>query len=435
MYRRLQGSLGVTSVAIVIVLVCVVSFLNKIYQDEKIQLTNRVNLAVDGVLSAYNGLCMDYLNYSVGYNGETELLRIYREKNYDFSVDYKLAVDEMCMSACYDTRDTSKWRLGAFYDYLEQEAVMENIPFRLVLTDSSGFVIDSCGKVVRQHGVLEFEPRRLGLLDKHRLLLTMEFPFRQFIKNEWLLIVLFPVLFLLLIYCICILFNNIRREHIYRDDQRQFIHALVHNLRGPLATAKQLLGQPDSGENTVVLQRCVQNMGNGIDGLLALASHVHGVKVWPEWVDLPQMLAVILEEFEVWRKAKQAVFIIACPEECREIWADPVHLCGVLKNLIANALKYSDDKVEIRVSCFSAKNTVSISVCDTGFGISPEIQKRVFDIYARDKQYSGDKQRKGYGIGLTYVQKVVHAHKGKIKLRSKPGVGSEFILIFPQKRK
>ncbi len=110
--------------------------------------------------------------------------------------------------------------------------------------------------------------------------------------------------------------------------------------------------------------------------------------------------------------------------------ADLVHFSNIVENLVENAIKYSDERVTVTITVIDVKDRLKISIKDDGFGIAEKDLPRIFDRFYRGGQK--DVQRKvGFGLGLTYVKALTGAHGGEIKVESKLGTGTEFILYFP----
>jgi len=105
-----------------------------------------------------------------------------------------------------------------------------------------------------------------------------------------------------------------------------------------------------------------------------------------------------------------------------------------LGNLLGNAIKYSGTIVRIRIGCRREAKKWILTVQDDGYGIPPEEQKFIFQEYKRGQRYKGDKQRKGFGLGLCYVAAVVKAHHGHIQVNSDGKQGTEFIIEIPQRK-
>lgn len=117
--------------------------------------------------------------------------------------------------------------------------------------------------------------------------------------------------------------------------------------------------------------------------------------------------------------------------QATEIVCDPLHLSQMIMNLVENAVKYSGESVEIRVSCTQTENSAEISVADNGNGISESDCRRIFDKFYRSTvaRQSG---MPGVGLGLAYVKLLAEAHGGSVSVESREGAGSRFTINIPQ---
>ena len=106
------------------------------------------------------------------------------------------------------------------------------------------------------------------------------------------------------------------------------------------------------------------------------------------------------------------------------------HFTNIVVNLLDNALKYCDQNPKVEIETFNEDNEFVLKVKDNGIGMTPHVQKKVFDKFYRAA--SGDIHNvKGHGLGLAYVKKIVDLHKGQIYLESKNGIGTIFTLKIP----
>ncbi len=110
--------------------------------------------------------------------------------------------------------------------------------------------------------------------------------------------------------------------------------------------------------------------------------------------------------------------------------ADPDKVTRILTNLVDNALNYTPAGGEVEIGARANGNFVSISVRDTGIGISEENQERIFDRFFRVEE-SEVQDIPGTGLGLSIVSSLVEMHGGKMSLTSELGEGSTFTFSLP----
>lgn len=121
---------------------------------------------------------------------------------------------------------------------------------------------------------------------------------------------------------------------------------------------------------------------------------------------------------------------VSIDENVRALPADADAMEQAILNLLSNAMKYSGSARQIDLCLKSAGGEAIIDVTDRGIGIDPREQPRIFEKFYRSG--SADRHRiAGTGLGLTVVEHVVHAHGGRVEVRSLTGQGSTFSIRIP----
>ncbi len=112
------------------------------------------------------------------------------------------------------------------------------------------------------------------------------------------------------------------------------------------------------------------------------------------------------------------------------LMADRLHLTNVLHNLIDNAVKYSPGSPQVALNAVADANGLMLTIRDRGIGIPAHQLKQIFKPFFRIHDRS-QPSVKGFGLGLSYVHRIVLAHNWRIDVTSEPGQGSEFRISIP----
>jgi signal transduction histidine kinase len=111
------------------------------------------------------------------------------------------------------------------------------------------------------------------------------------------------------------------------------------------------------------------------------------------------------------------------------VFADIALTERVLQNLIDNAFKYTPNGGSITIQLMQTSAGVQVKVADTGIGIAPEDQAYIFERYKQ--LHKDDLPKKGMGIGLAIVKKILELHQSTIQVTSEPGKGAAFWFVLP----
>jgi signal transduction histidine kinase len=137
------------------------------------------------------------------------------------------------------------------------------------------------------------------------------------------------------------------------------------------------------------------------------------------------MLDYAIQATKTQAEQKQIKFEVSCPENLPKVQTDSEKTAWVLTNLISNAIRYSYDHSVIYLSITQSAKNIIISVKDTGQGIAPQYQGKIFDRYFRVP----NTKKEGTGLGLAISKEFIEAQGGQISVKSELGTGSTFSVI------
>ena len=220
----------------------------------------------------------------------------------------------------------------------------------------------------------------------------------------------------------------------------EFLAMLAHELRNPLApvrSALKLLSShitlDEKGQHALeVIERQTTNLARLVDDLLDVSRITRGrIELRKALVALPAVVDSALQSVQPLLDERRHEVSVTLPRKPLYTFGDAVRIEQIIVNLITNAAKYTDPDGTLRVSLERSGSEAEIRVKDSGIGISPEMLRRVFNLFEQAER-GLDRSQGGLGIGLTVVKNLVELHGGTIEARSEgTGRGSEFIVRLP----
>ena len=214
----------------------------------------------------------------------------------------------------------------------------------------------------------------------------------------------------------------LRRADRHKDS---FLAVLAHELRNPVAALSgglHLLGKDIAPERAADIRtrmdRMLTHLSHLVDDLLDVSRVSQGkISLRKQRIELTEVLRSAIEASQHNLDAGKHRFITRMPEA--PIWLDADHtrLAQVVSNLLNNAAKYTPDGGTVTLSAVADGPMAVIRVADTGVGIPPEMQSRIFEIFAQVEDHL-TKAQGGLGIGLALAKQLVALHNGALSVES-----------------
>jgi two-component system sensor histidine kinase SenX3 len=228
--------------------------------------------------------------------------------------------------------------------------------------------------------------------------------------------------------------SDIRLDKTRRD----FIENISHELKTPIG-AIALLSEAiqEAGDDRVAVSKFAASLNKESSRLTFLVQDIiklsrlqsEEVLASAEIVDLIDVMAEAIDRNEQ-LAASRKIRLVSEQAPQLEVFGNKEMLITAVKNLVENAISYSEPGTSVGIGCSAKESIAEITVTDSGAGISPENQQRIFErFYRADPSRSRDTG--GTGLGLSIVKHVAKIHRGEIKLFSQVGVGSTFTLRVP----
>ncbi|HET8666817.1 MAG TPA: ATP-binding protein [Terriglobales bacterium] len=226
----------------------------------------------------------------------------------------------------------------------------------------------------------------------------------------------------------------------------QFLSVATHELRTPLSVilgynamlAESLQDRLTEEENETLRESVAacKRLIRLVNSMLDITQIESGkMKMNFAAADLKGLIDGVMALFHYEAGKKKITLRTDCPARIPRVQMDAERIQQVLINLVGNALKFTpeDGAIVISARVDSGTHAVEVTVSDTGIGIAPEDQARIFDEFAQIRLQAARRQRDGSGLGLAIAKRIVEAHEGTILVASEPGRGSTFSFTIPVK--
>jgi two-component system, OmpR family, sensor histidine kinase CiaH len=239
--------------------------------------------------------------------------------------------------------------------------------------------------------------------------------------------------FLLIVAGAVFVFRAVRRQLKFSQEQQNFMMALTHELKTPIAVTKLNLEtlqkrKLEESQQQRLIQTTIQeaNRLNSLCNNMLLSSQIEtsGFKISAEEINCSDLVNDCTQDFVVRYPQINIVSSIA-----KDIFinGDRLLLQMAVNNLIDNAIKYSPKETTITIQLAQEKNKITLQVKDQGKGIAGEEKKKIFQKFYRSGN-EATKGAKGTGLGLYLTQKITQQHNGNIFVADNMPTGSIFTI-------
>ncbi|MBD2111887.1 MULTISPECIES: ATP-binding protein [Cyanophyceae] len=230
----------------------------------------------------------------------------------------------------------------------------------------------------------------------------------------------------------------LQKERELSELKTRFISMASHEFRTPLTSIvlyaellKNYSHTWDRKEKDDAFQRiqdAVQTMTELMDGVLAIGQVEEAKQTFkPTLLDFSELIQDVVEQIKLISQTRCNISFDASPEKINVV-LDEMIVRQILTNLVFNAVKYSHEGGDVRVSCRHQEDYLILQIQDQGIGISKENQENIFEPFYRAKNVD---YIAGTGLGLAIVKQGVQAHQGTISVESEVGKGTTFTITLP----
>lgn len=363
------------------------------------------------------------------YNNTEKRLKINSMEKY-ISLGRQVVYDCLFENKCLDIQ-----KIAVLYHKALQEKGISESPY-LIIKGLDGNKLLLSDKLNVEPNNITTSPLNLGYDYKHQITASFKLPFVfRALKGVLWIELLFLIGFVI---CLVWQWNSIKMTLRSVRVQTMGIAHLEHELKKPLATMISAIGGMLKRKESVLcptdevklgmIKARLMKMADITDTMLtSLKTSV--LEVEREPIDLQLELEMITEMFTMIRKHARVEYHIA--EGLGYPCLDKIYFNYIVINLVDNAIKYGGAHPVVKINFYEEGTDYILVVEDNGMGIAPKDQKQIFKQFYRIRNQQVTKTT-GFGLGLTFVHKVVCAYGGKIHIESEIGNGSKFLIILPQ---
>lgn len=266
---------------------------------------------------------------------------------------------------------------------------------------------------------------------------------KYLLSKMWLMLSSSLVFILVTIICFAITIYTIFRQKQLSEMKTDFINNMTHELKTPISTislaSEMIKAHSSSTSNSPILKYSNiifdenKRLGKQVDRVLQMAVIDRGeMKLEIDELNIHDIISAATQKVRLKVAERNGKIANELTADNAVISGDKVHITNVIYNLLDNANKYTSEKPTINIATRNFGNGIEIDIEDNGIGMSSDQQNKIFDKFYRVPT-GNVHDVKGFGLGLSYVKKIIDAHGGTIKVKSELAKGSLFTIFLPFK--
>ncbi len=413
------------------------SWLKNLLEVREVQLYNKISsegykVAEDLYKSVYGGQVMRPRKGGIGFNSGFHLHLLKPP-----TIDEKFTAQDVA-AKLEKVFVTKEWRNLKF----EFAIISPTTELEMM---SSGFESSYLDTINNKPFIIPILPNTENSLDEvasyeQLIVIIPNYEDQVWASLRWIIIVA-AVFMMIIIAAFYVTVRSLLNQKKLSEIKSDFINNMTHEFKTPLATIslavdairnEKVRNNPEKMNyfSGIIKEENVR-MNKHVETILQAAlMEKQELELRKEETHLHEMLDQILENYQLQLQGKngQVTKLYNAKNDLAAV--DPVHFGNLLSNLVDNAIKYSKETIELKISTHSTNKQLVIRIEDNGIGMSKETVKRVFEKFYR--AHTGNLHNvKGFGLGMSYVKTVIDAHKGKIRVESAVGKGSAFTIEIP----
>jgi two-component system phosphate regulon sensor histidine kinase PhoR len=413
------------------------SWLKNLLEVREVQLYNKISsegyrVAEDLYKSVYGGQIMRPRQGGIGFNSGFHLHLLKPP-----TIDEKFSAQDV-RAKLEKVFVTKEWRNLKFeFAIISPTAELEMM--------SSGFESSYLDTVNNKPFIIPILPNTENSLDEvasyeQLIIIIPNYEDQVWASLRWIIIVA-AIFMMIIIAAFYVTVRSLLNQKKLSEIKSDFINNMTHEFKTPLATIslavdairnEKVRNNPEKMDyfSGIIKEENIR-MNKHVETILQAAlMEKQELELRKEETHIHEMLDQVLENYQLQLQNKNGQVNKLYNAKNDLAAVDPVHFGNLLSNLVDNAIKYSKETIELKISTHSTNKQLIIRIEDNGIGMSKETVKRVFEKFYR--AHTGNLHNvKGFGLGMSYVKTVIDAHKGKIRVESTVGKGSAFTIEIP----